>query len=517
MTKPLTRPLCALLLSAVSLTVQAQWEVRTEAQYSATSGDHTPLWLNANKYGLSSLKTSNGYLRAGIFHSMKADSARRWAIAYGADIAVAGGYTSTVVVQQAYADVRWLKGLLTVGSKEQPMELKNQELSSGSQTLGINARPVPSIRLSLPDYWTVPYTRGWLGFKGHIAYGMPTDDGWQKDFTAEPYKRTEHTKLHTKAGYLRIGKADKPVSVEMGIEMACQYGGTSYLQNPASTTGPIEFIPVKNEDGLKGMFHALIPSGGDAGEDIYANTSGNHLGSYVLRVNMDFDDWYLGVYADHFFEDHSQMFFLDYDGYGHGEEFNERKDSRWLIYDLKDMMLGTELKLKKNPWLNDIVVEYLYTKYQSGPLYHDRTYCLSDHIAGRDNYYNNLYQAGWQHWGQVMGNPLYRSPLYNTTPEVRVANNRFWAWHFGLSGDPLEGLHYRVLATWQRGWGTYDNPLPDPERNMSLLAEAEYRFANGHKLAGWAVKAAFGLDHGGLLGNNTGGQLTISKRLNIKK
>ena len=142
---------------------------------------------------------------------------------------------------------------------------------------------------------------------------------------------------------------------------------------------------------------------------------------------------------------------------------------------------------------------------------------MADHIAWRDDYYNNYMQTGWQHWGQVMGNPLYRSPLYNTDGTIEVKNNRFWAWHFGISGDPMEGLHYRVLATWQRGWGSYGSPFPDPQRNMSLLAEADYRFGAGHKLEGWGVKASFGLDHGQLLGNNTGAQLTVSKHFNIKK
>lgn len=501
--------LTLLSLCLVAPLAVAQTEVRTEMQASASSGSHTPLWLNANKYGLSSLDKTNGYLRAGLFHGLEADSARKWAVGYGVDLALAAHYTSTVVVQQAYADVRWLKGLLTVGSKEQPVELKNQELSSGAQTLGVNARPVPAVRLSLPDYWQVPFAKSWLGVKGHLSFGMTTDDRWQKDFTQRQSKYTEHTLLHTKAGYLRIGRKDKPVSVELGLEMACQYGGTVYVE---TETG---MEPVKSESALKGLFHAIIPSGGETGEGIYENASGNHLGSYLLRVNMDYDKWYLGLYADHFFEDHSQMFFIDYDGYGQGEEFNKWKENRFFVYDLKDIMLGAELRLKNQTWLNKIVVEYLYTKYQSGPIYHDRTRHLSDHIAGRDDYYNNYMKTGWQHWGQVMGNPLYRSPLYNDDGRIEVRNNRFWSWHFGVSGDPTRQLHYRLLATWQRGWGTYDKPLPDPERNMSLLAEAQYSFPVGHALAGWSLKAAFGMDHGGLLGNNTGGQLTIGKRFGL--
>ena len=505
-TKYISIVLCLFFLSPSQLL--AQDEIRTETQFTAGTGEHNPLWLNANKYGLSSVDKTNGYQRLGYFHQADTSSARQWSINYGVDAALATGFTSTVVLQQAYADVRWLKGVLTIGSKEQPIELKNPVLSSGPQTLGMNARPIPSVRLSLPDYWTVPFTRGWLGVKGHIAYGLHTDDNWQNDFTQEQNKHTKNAKIHTKAGYLRIGKANKPVNVELGLEMGCQYGGTSYI---------IDRGTLKNEDGLKGMFRAFIPSGGETGEGIYENTSGNHIGSYLLRVNMDYDNWYLGVYADHVFEDHSQMFFLDFDGYGEGDEFNDWKYSRWLIYDLKDMMLGVELKLKKLNWLNNIVIEYIYTKYQSGPIYHDRTRHMPDHIAGRDNYYNHYVQTGWQHWGQVMGNPLYRSPLYNDNHLIEVANNRFWAWHIGISGKPLPQLSYRLLASWQRGWGTYDAPLPDPERNVSLLAEADYTLTGKNCLNGWGVKAAVGIDRGQLLGNNTGAQVTLHKCFTIKK
>ena len=48
----------ALLL--LSLTASAQITINTEAQASFSDG-RTPLWLNANKYGLSSLDHTNGY------------------------------------------------------------------------------------------------------------------------------------------------------------------------------------------------------------------------------------------------------------------------------------------------------------------------------------------------------------------------------------------------------------------------------------------------------------------------
>lgn len=490
----------------------AQTEVRTEVQATGATGDYNPLWLNANKYGLSSLDKGNGYLRAGIFHNMEADSARRWAYAYGADIAVATGFTSTLVVQQAFGEVRWLKGLLTVGSKEQPLELKNQELSTGSQTLGINARPIPSVRLALPDYWDIPGLSGWLGLKGHIAYGRQSDDSWQKDFTDKVSKYTVNTRLHTKAGYLRIGKSTHPLRLELGIEMGCQFGGSSYTN---VMTGEMEMM--KNQGGLKGMWHAFIPGGNDKNEDymVYKNVDGNHLGSMVGRLSLDYPSWGAAFYVDHFFEDHSQMFFFSNNGYGTGEDWNRKVKRKYLVYDMRDALWGLELKLKRMPWLSNIVVEYIYTKYQSGPIYHDHTENVPDQIAGNDDYYNHQIFTGWQHWGQVIGNPLYRSPLYNNDGRIIVKDSRFWAWHVAASGNPLPQLHYRLLCTWQKGFGTYAYPLSSPMRNLSALAEVEYRPTDQSKLSGWSLKGAVAMDHGKLLGDNVGVQLTVAKRFSI--
>ena len=122
-------------------------DLREDIQYGVEmqgsfSKGKTPLWLNANKHGLSSLEKNNGYLRGSLVRPLSADSARRWAVGYGVDVAVPVNYTSHVVVQQAYVEARWLYGVLTAGAKEYPMELKNQSLSSGSQCLGINARPL---------------------------------------------------------------------------------------------------------------------------------------------------------------------------------------------------------------------------------------------------------------------------------------------------------------------------------------------------------------------------------------
>lgn len=478
---------------------------RVETQATVGGGEHSALWLNANRYGLSSVDANYGYVRGAVERPLRADDGRRWGVGYGVDMAVAAGMTSTAVVQQAYVEGRWLKAVLSLGAKERPMELKNQELSSGAQTLGINARPVPQLRFELAEYWSIPYTKGWLGFRGHGSYGMTTDDGWQKEFTDSRARYTERTWMHTKAGFLRIGP--KNITLEVGLEVACQFGGRSYR-----VAGSADEAVYENGSGMKAFWNALLPTTGqDATDNVYSNAEGNHLGSWLLRLNMDYATWNLGLYADHFFEDQSSMVHVSHTGYGTGEAWNELTGRRYYLYDFKDWLLGAELKLKDGRWLNTVVLEYLYTKYQGGPLYHDHTPAISEHICGRDNFYNHNLYTGWQHWGMVMGNPLYRSPLYNDDGTIRVENNRFTAWHLGLSGSPAERLHYRLLATWQRGYGTYSQLFQDPKENVSLMGEASYRLSGG-----WQVKAAVGMDRGGVYGDNAGCQLTVTKTGLIK-
>ncbi|MBO5611205.1 MAG: hypothetical protein J5918_01265 [Prevotella sp.] len=482
-----------------------QYRVDIEGSFSKGK---TPLWLNANKYGLSSLEKNNGYIRAAAERPISVDYERKWGIGYGLDVAVPFNYTSNFVVQQAYVQARWLKGMLTIGAKEEPMALKNNQLSSGSQTLGINARPVPQVRISLPDYWTIPFTKGLLQLKGHISYGMMTDQNWQHDFTNRKSKYADNLLYHSKAGFLRIGDVDrfKPFSVELGLEMATVFGGKAY--HPRSD-GSVKVY--ENKTDLSAFWHAFFPGGAEINETVYKNVEGNQLGSWLIRFNWDEDLWDFHVYGEKFFDDHSAMLFVDYDGFGIGDNWQKKEKRRYLFYDIKDMMLGAEFNFKYDSPIKSIVFEYLYTKYQSGPIYHDHTPTINDHIGGSDDFYNHYIYTGWQHWGQNIGNPLYMSPIYNTDGQIKIKNNRFSAVHLGLSGILFQNLNYRVLATYQDGLGTYDNPYYSIKHNVSLLAEAEYKM-NMKPLRGWSIRGAFGADMGSLLGHNYGFQITLSKR-----
>ena len=140
---------------------------RTEGAVSFSSGENTPFWLLNNKQGLSSIEKNNGYLRAGIFRDIDKD--QKFSYGFGADLAVAYNFTSSFIIQQLYADIKYRCLGLSVGSKERVGEFNNPKLSSGNMLYSGNARPVPQIRAGIPDYTIVPWTNDWLAVKGYVA------------------------------------------------------------------------------------------------------------------------------------------------------------------------------------------------------------------------------------------------------------------------------------------------------------------------------------------------------------
>lgn len=451
---------------------------------AAASGEHTPFWLVSNRFGLSSIEKTNGYLRASLIREEKHGNGLTWD--FGADVAVAENYTSTFVIQQLYGALHYRCLDLTVGSKELRSEMVNPELSSGDMLFSGNSRPIPQARLGIERYTRVPWTNDWLAVRGYISMGRFTDDGFQKTFTAESGKRTEDVLFHSKGIFLKVGDAEKyPLTFEGGLEMGAQWGGTIYRAD-----GKVIEMP----HGLKDMFKAIFPSGStDNGDPVMAgevsNVQGNHVGEWSAALDWHEKgrDWGARLYMEHFFEDHSMMFF----------------DYEW-----KDMLLGVEVDVPSNPVVSTFVYEYLNTKFQSGAVYWDHTPEIPEQVSGTDNYYNHYMYAGWEHWGMGIGNPLLASPIYNTDGSLGFKHNRVKSHHFGWKGSPLPGVDYRVLLSYTRSWGTYGVPLDDVEKNVNALFEVTWRPRN---LKGWSGTLGLGADRGAMLGRSYGAMLTISK------
>ena len=475
---------------------------RVEGSATVACEGRAPLWLTSNRHGLSSLQEASGYLRLGVWQpSCALGKSAAWKLGYGADLVVPVNYATenpltgkqrtNFIVQQLYADVDYRLVRLSVGAKERPMAMKHQALSSGSQTLGINARPIPQVRLELPEYVSLTGRENpWLAIKGYFGFGMATDGAWQGAYVPADGRYADGALVHTKAGYMRVGNPERfPLVLEGGLEMATQFGGTIY--NPTGRAGRYG-DKLEMGQGAGDFLDAIIGTGSDATDGAFLNAAGNTLGSWLFSLTYQAKDWSVRAYYDHFFEDHSMMFFQ----YG------------WL-----DGMVGLEVQLPKNRLAHTLVYEYIKSDYQAGPVYHDHTAQLPDQVSGRDNYYNHNLYPGWQHWGQAMGNPLFTSPLYAATGDLTFPSNRFVAHHVGIQGMPVEGLNYRLLLSYATHLGTYTDPYLQRKYMTSGLMELNYNFNHFKKLQhkGWEATATFAFDRGKQVGNNLGVAFSIKK------
>lgn len=451
---------------------------RVDAFATLSSGEHTPFWLVANRHGFSSIAKNNFAVSAGIF---KEHNKNPFSYAFGLELAVAERFTSTFVVKRAYADIHYRAWELSVGSKERGSELKNDRLSTGGMTFSANARPIPQVRISVPQYRAIPGARSWLHFKGHIAYGLFTDDHFQKEFAQGKSRYTQDAWYHSKAGFLKVEHKRFPLIAEVGMEMAAQFGGDCYY--PDGTV-----LPTPNK--LIDFLRVFIPMRGGEGasESDQINILGNHLGSYHLSLGYRFADWKVRGYYEHYFEDGSGMMM---------------KNRGW-----RDCLAGLEVTFPKNPLVSTVVYEYLYTKNQTGPFHYFASDDIPYTFTGADNYYNNGQYAGWEHWGQGIGNPLLFAPLYNEDGDLSFKSNRVKGFHLGIEGSPLLSVSYRLLMSFARHWGTYGSPYRDIMNNKNALLEVKY---SPERLKGWQFTLSTAIDGGNLVGKSWGGMLSVCR------
>lgn len=461
--------------------------LKAEMTATGSHGDFAPYWMSNNRYGVASAGTKWASMRIGLNRDQHDDLGRKWQVGYGLEMApVFQKQDSRFVVQQAYVDVQYKRVRLSVGAKERLSELKNQLLSSGGLASGINARPIPQVRLEVPDFWTIPGTGNWLAIKGRLGYGLYTDNQWQREFVRDGAAYTKNTLYHTKAGWLRIGDDEKfPLSFTAGLEMNTQFGGTRYVKGQPDKT-------LKLKSDLGAFWHVLVLSGDDPTDGIYSNEMGNVTGSWHFSLDYKGNGWGARGYAEHYFEDHSQVF---------------------VQYGWKDMLWGLELNLPKNPVVSDVVYEYLYTKHQSGPIYHDRTANIPDQVSAKDGYWGHGTYGAWQHAGFVNGSGLIISPIYNDGV-ITVHHNRVKAHHFGIMGHPADELGYRILYSHQRSWGTYSAPLIDTQHGWTLYMQALYQ---PRYLKDFTFGLAYGHNSGQLLGRSNGVQLSVVWNRAFKK
>ena len=475
--------LLLICVTAVAQTIKYNFETTA----TCASDETPPTWHLSMRQGLSGDIAKFGYTRAGFSGQHTINN--KWELNWGADVVAGYNLTSTAYIQQAFADIRWKIFTLSIGQKEGWGEMKNHRISTGALVESGNARPIPQVRLEVPEYYDFFGTNGWFKLRGHLAYGYLTDGSWQKDWVAPESNRTKNVLYHSKAIFFKLGKEERfPLTFEWGLHMVAQFGGTLYNKNGEVLSNPTR---------LKDFYKVLIPSSGDneySGLDI-ANVAGNHLGSWHGALNCNLGKWDIRAYYEHLFDDHSQMF-MEY--------------GLWT-----EQLVGIEIASKNFNWIKAVSFEYYNLKNQSGPVYHDTTDKIPDQISCRDDNYNHEWYNGWFNYGMTIGTPLATSPIYNANRVMNCYNNRVEAFHIGVEGEPTHEIAYRLLFTHSNNWGTYNDPFTEIRSNNAGLVEIAYK---PEKLKGWAVKASYAFDNGSLLGNCRSGLFTISKSgiINLK-
>ena len=243
----------------------------------------------------------------------------------------------------------------------------------------------------------------------------------------------KHALLHNQALYFKV-KIFRELHFIFGLEDWCQWGGISplYGQQPQS---------------IKDYFRIMTGSSGgeDATVNDQMNALGNHMGRELLRLEWEKDTFGFVFQHDRPFED------------GSGVGFQNFPDGvNTLHFSFND----------KSQWVSDIVVEYIYTKWQSGPR-HDRPATEEElkknpdktkiTIGGTDNYFNNgEYKSGWTYNGRVIGLPLFFPKLKNSEGlTLGIMSNRITGWNLGLGGSIAHKVPYSLKITYSQQFGRY--------------------------------------------------------------
>lgn len=475
------------------------YEVQTDIV--ASKGKHAPFWLVSNRHGLSSLENNNANLSLGFFRDFDQKKSFTWA--YGAEFAGTYNYYSPFYVQQLYADVKYNCWELSVGSKEHWSEGKHRTLSGGGLTFAPNARPIPQVRFGINEYTTIPwFFNGWVKIKGHLSYGRYIDDNFQRNFTEKAVSSRHTTGMifHEKTAFMRIANpSDKGFGWESGLEMYSKFGGNLCTKN-AKGESRYQPLPVSFMEYIKAFIP--MPGGEDAPSGEQVNINGNVLGSWHAVLDYTADTWKLRTYYEHFFEDHSQMLGISWVS-------NREGETRFLSYHpWIDGMWGLELELPRGKWLRGVVAEYITSRDQSGPILHNTNENFKEQLSGGDNYYNHSLFQSWQHGGMVVCNPYFISPIYNGDGSLFMYYTRMRSYHIGVEGEPYQGWAYRLLGSYTRHWGTYTTPLVNPAGVTSMMLEVVRTSA---KYQGWQFLGTIAADYSSLIGNNTGGMITIRR------
>lgn len=466
------------------------------------NGLNAPFWTTANRQGLSSVEKSNGYMRYGMFGEMLLPST--FGVKYGMDLGLGAGLQENWFVQQLYIDLDWKCLGLSIGMKERSCELVNCELGSGGLTWSGNSSPIPQIRAGIPQFVRLGFLGNWVALKGHVAYGLFTDNKWR---SRNGGSYTDGIMFHSKDVFFKVGDKDRfPLEATIGLEMYAMFGGT--MHNRSFSPGDPVFESYDLPHDLKACWKALLPFN-KAGEQTKQN--GNTLGSWHLSLDWTADEWRVRAYYEHFYEDHSSLLGIEYKADADGNKGFVRYGMKrnWF-----DGLWGLEINFPQEMPVRNLVLEFMNTKGQCGAVYKPKNVPLAEGVDGRDGMYNHEIYDSYSMNGYTIGNPVLLSPVYNNFGNQRLLSNRVNMFHVGIDGGLGNRIDYQLKCSVTRHWGTYELPFDSVRSILSGMASAYWLAGKDYS---WKIglSYAFDRDDSLWLGNNDGVMVSIVKSWKI--
>ena len=465
----------------------SQYQTFVEVGGMAASTDRTPFWLRANQFGIVPYAAPIGTIRTGISGSILLTDTlykpyrRAWSFHYGAEVVANAGKENQLLAPEYYLKLAHRQIQLVVGRRREVIGLVDTTLSSGSYAWSGNALPIPKILFGTKGFAPLG-RRQWLAINAFIAHG------W---FADTPFM--QHSYLHQKSVFFRIGKPQAAVRGYVGLNHHVQWAGRSdsldyhYAVNGQLPNQLADFPNVLFAIRTNGLNNPRITSFD------YANLYGNHVGSVDFGLEVRLPSAHLLLYHQHSYDTADGV----------------------LMKNLPDGLTGIRYRpLRKGTagfQVNALLVEFLSTLYQGGPIF-----APWNGLHGNQNYFNNgQYREGWVYRDHILGTPFITrgqdvQAAYQSTANQAINNNRVQMAHVGLQATLGRKVNLVAKLSYSRNYGLYGSPLPGTPVQWSSLIQVSRPLS---WLGGSWLSASLSADLGQLYTNSVGGQFALRKTL----
>ena len=407
---------------------ETKWSATLENQLLIGTGNNLPFWFTHNQLGRYNANepiqdlTEASFIGNNDFSSIKLN--------YGTTIGLLSTKNKIApILTQAFARATWKGFAFEGGAFAEKEEMGGLSTSNGNLIRSLDSKPYPKIRFGTDGYIPFLFGKKWLRYSAEYDEGLTSLDDRAV---------VESAHLHHKSLSVQVA-ASKSLRISAGLNHYVFWGGTS------------------NQIAMPDDFHSylLYITGSSGGSDFpgtdQINRAGNQLGAYNITLEKEFSNSSLQLWVSHPFEDISGM------------QLTNWRDNQWSLHFQKK---------KTGTWLDECVLEYIYTKHQSG----GQTAPEPGYIRAKDNYFNNgVYKTGFSYMGYSMGTPLFGPIVERADGRIYgFSNNRITALHLGGKGYITPKLQWKTLLTWTNNFGTYHVPLTPSVKKFYSFAEVNW-------------------------------------------